>query len=110
FWKDFGVVPWRVVWVKFLGGALSVGGGASLGLEGPTVQLAGGLTSNLAGVLGMAKKERRVAAAAGAAAGLAAAFNTPLAAVTFVLEEVIGDLNSRLLGSVLVASLLGALV
>lgn len=110
FWKDFGVVPWRVVWVKFLGGALSVGGGASLGREGPTVQLAGGLTSNLAGVLGMAKKERRVAAAAGAAAGLAAAFNTPLAAVTFVLEEVIGDLNSRLLGSVLVASLLGALV
>jgi CIC family chloride channel protein len=110
FWKDFGVVPWRVVWVKFLGGALSVGGGASLGREGPSVQLAGGVASNLAGVLGVAKNERRVAAAAGAAAGLAAAFNTPIAAVTFVLEEIIGDLNSRLLGSVLVASVLGALV
>jgi CIC family chloride channel protein len=110
FWKDFGFVPWRVVWVKFLGGALSVGGGASLGREGPSVQLAGGLASQLSGFLGTAKNERRTAAAAGAAAGLAAAFNTPLAAVTFVLEEIIGDLNSRILGSVLLAAVLGALV
>ena len=110
FWKDFGYVPWRVVWVKFLGGVLSVGGGSSLGREGPSVQLAGGLTSQLAGYLGAAKNDRRTAAAAGAAAGLAAAFNTPLAAVTFVLEEIIGDLNSRMLGSVLLAAVLGALV
>ena len=110
FWKDFGYVPWRVVWVKFIGGALSVGGGSSLGREGPSVQLAGGLTSQLAGYLGSAKNERRTAAAAGAAAGLAAAFNTPIAAVTFVLEEIIGDLNSRMLGSVLLAAVLGALV
>lgn len=110
FWKDFGYVPWRVVWVKFVGGVLSVGGGSSLGREGPSVQLAGGLTSQLAGYLGAAKNERRTAAAAGAAAGLAAAFNTPLAAVTFVLEEIIGDLNSRMLGSVLLAAVLGALV
>ena len=59
---------------------------------------------------GAAKQKRRAAAAAGAAAGLAAAFNTPLAATTFVLEEIIGDLNSRLLGGVLLASVLGALV
>ena len=110
FWKDFGYVPWRVVWVKFLGGALSVGGGSSLGREGPSVQLAGGLTSQLSGFLGTAKNERRTATAAGAAAGLAAAFNTPIAAVTFVLEEIIGDLNSRMLGSVLLAAVLGALV
>jgi CIC family chloride channel protein len=110
FWRDFGFVPWRVVWVKFIGGVLSVGGGSSLGREGPSVQLAGGLASHLAGFLGAAKNERRTAAAAGAAAGLAAAFNTPLAAVTFVLEEIIGDLNSRMLGSVLLAAVLGALV
>lgn len=110
FWKDFGFIPWRVVWVKFLGGALSVGGGSSLGREGPSVQLAGGLASQLSGFLGTAKNERRTAAAAGAAAGLAAAFNTPIAAVTFVLEEIIGDLNSRMLGSVLLAAVLGALV
>ena len=110
FWKDFGFVPFRVVWVKFLAGALSVGGGSSLGREGPSVQLAGGLASQLAGWLGTAKNERRLASSAGAAAGLAAAFNTPIASVTFVLEEIIGDLNSRMLGSVLLAAVLGALV
>jgi CIC family chloride channel protein len=110
FWKDFGFVPWRVVWVKFVAGVLSIGGGCSLGREGPSVQLAGGLASNLAGLLGEPKQKRRMAAAAGAAAGLAAAFNTPLAAVTFVLEEIIADLNSGLLGSVLLASVIGAFV
>ncbi|MCP5518918.1 MAG: chloride channel protein [Verrucomicrobiales bacterium] len=110
FWKDFGYVPWRTVWVKFVAGVVSVGGGCSLGREGPSVQIAGGLASNLAGTLGEPKQNRRPAAAAGAAAGLAAAFNTPLAAITFVLEEIIADLNSRFLGSVLLASVLGAFV
>ncbi len=109
FWKDFGAIPWRVGWVKFLAGILSIGGGSSLGREGPSVQLAGAVASNLAGLAGEAKQKRRVAAASGAAAGLAAAFNAPLAATTFVLEETIGDLNSPLLGSVLLASVLGAL-
>lgn len=110
FWKDFGAVPWRVAWVKLVAGILSVGGGSSLGREGPSVQLAGAVGSSVAAWLGEAKQARRPAAAAGAAAGLAAAFNTPLAAVTFVLEEIIGDLNSRFLGSILLASVIGALV
>lgn len=108
FWKDFGFVPWRVAWVKFVAGVLSVGGGASLGREGPSVQLAGAVASNLSGALGTAKTGRRRAAAAGAAAGLAATFNTPLASIAFVLEEILGDLNSNLLGSVVVAAVLGA--
>lgn len=110
FWKDFGYVPWRVAWVKFVAGVLSVGGGCSLGREGPSVQLAGGVASQMAGLIGEPKQNRRLAAAAGAAAGLAAAFNAPLAAVTFVLEEIIEDLNSRFLGGVLLASVLGAFV
>ncbi len=110
FWKDFGFVRWRVAVLKFVAGILSVGGGASLGREGPSVQIGGALASNVAGLAGEAKQTRRAAAAAGAAAGLAAAFNAPLAATTFVLEEIIGDLNSRLLGPVLLASVLGALV
>ena len=110
FWKEFGTVPWRVAWVKFAAGILSIGGGSSLGREGPSVQLAGAVASNLSGLAGTAKQNRRAAAAAGASAGLAAAFNTPLAATTFVLEEIIGDLNSRLLGGVLLAAVLGALV
>lgn len=110
YWKEFGVIPWRVVWVKFAAGILSIGGGCSLGREGPSVQLSAGAASNLAGVVGEPKQRRRLAAAAGAAAGMAAAFNTPIAAVTFVLEEVIQDLNSRYLGGILLASVIGALV
>jgi hypothetical protein len=101
FWKDFGFVPWRVVWVKFVAGILSIGGGSSLGREGPIVQPAGAVGSNLAALAGESKQSRRAPTAAGAAAGLAA-FNTPLAATTFVLEEIIGDLNSRFLGAVFV--------
>jgi CIC family chloride channel protein len=108
FWKDFGYVPWRVAAVKFTGGVLSIGGGLSLGREGPSVQLGGGLSSGLSGLFGLPKQQRREACAAGAAAGLAAAFNTPLGAITFVLEEIIGDMNSRVLSAVVLAGIMGA--
>jgi CIC family chloride channel protein len=108
FWKDFGFVPWRVAAVKFAGGALSIGSGVSLGREGPSVQLGGALSSGLSGLMGTAKQQRREPCAAGAAAGLAAAFNTPLAAITFVLEEIIGDMNSRVLSGVVLAAIMGA--
>jgi CIC family chloride channel protein len=108
FWKDFGFIPWRIFWVKFIAGVLAIGGGASLGREGPTVQLSAAAASKFSSFLGVAKTGRRRPAAAGAAAGLAAAFNTPLAAIAFVLEEILGDLNSVLLGSVVVAAVLGA--
>jgi len=110
FWKDFGYVPARVGWVKFVAGAVQIGTGSSLGREGPSVQLSGAMGSNLAGLAGEPKQQRRQGAATGAAAGLAAAFNTPLASVTFVLEEIVGDLNSRLLGGILLAAMVGALV
>ncbi len=109
FWKDFGYVPWRVAAVKLVGGVLSIGGGVSLGREGPSVQLGGGISSGLSGLLGLPKQKRREPCAAGAAAGLAAAFNTPLGAITFVLEEIIGDMNSRVLSGVVLAGIMGAL-
>jgi chloride channel protein, CIC family len=108
FWQDFGFVRLKTVLVKFVAGLLHVGGGMSLGREGPSVQIAGGVASELSGMLGVPKQRRRRPAAAGAAAGLAAAFNTPLAAITFVLEEIVQDLNSPLVGSVILASVLGA--
>ncbi|MFL6515929.1 MAG: chloride channel protein [Chthoniobacterales bacterium] len=110
FWKEFGSAPRRIAFIKFIAGIISIGGGQSLGREGPTVQIGSNLASNLAGTLGVSKQNRRAASAAGAAAGLAAAFNAPLAAVAFVLEEIIGDLNSRSLGAVLLASIVGAFV
>ncbi len=110
YWKEFGYAPRRIAWIKFIAGVVSIGGGQSLGREGPTVQIGGNLASNLAGLLGVAKQNRRAPSAAGAAAGLAAAFNAPLASVAFVLEEIIGDLNSRSLGMVLLAAVVGAFV
>jgi len=110
YWKEFGFAPRRIAWIKFVAGIISIGGGQSLGREGPTVQIGSNLASNLAGLLGVPKQNRRTASAAGAAAGLAAAFNAPLAAVAFVLEEIIGDLNSRALGTVLLAAVIGAFV
>jgi CIC family chloride channel protein len=110
YWKDLGYVSWRPIWVKFITGVLSIGGGASLGREGPTVYVAGGVASTISGFLGVPKQSRRHASALGASAGLAAAFNTPLAAITFVLEELIGDMNSRFLGGVVLSSVFGAFV
>jgi CIC family chloride channel protein len=110
FWKEFGHAPRRIALVKFIAGVLCIGGGQSLGREGPTVQIGSNLSSTIAGWLGVSKQNRRAASAAGAAAGLAAAFNAPLASVAFVLEEIIGDLNSRSLGPVLLAAVIGAFV
>lgn len=110
YWNDMGFLPWRAAWVKLLAGVISLGGGASLGREGPTVFISAAVASSLAGRLGVKKHQRRLACVAGSAAGLAAAFNTPLAATTFVLEEVIGDLNSRYLGPALLAAVIGAFV
>lgn len=110
YWKEFGHSPRRIALVKFLVGAVSIGGGLSMGREGPSVQIGGNLGSTLAALLGRAKQKKRSASAAGAAAGLAAAFNAPLASIAFVLEEILGDLNSAFLGSALLAAWIGALV
>lgn len=104
-------MPGRVVIAKFFAGVISIGGGCSLGREGPTVHIAGALASNIAGWLGIAKQGRRPALLSGAAAGLAAAFNTPLSAITLVLEEIIEDLNNRgFLAQVLIASVTATFV
>jgi len=110
YWKELGYIPFRPVLVKFLAGVLSIGGGNSLGREGPSVFIGSGIASNLAGAFGESRRERRGASVVGASAGLAAAFNTPLAAITFTIEEIVGDLNNRFLGRVVLSSVLGAFV
>ncbi len=111
YWKDLGFVRVRAVIVKFVAGVLTLGGGTSLGREGPSVFVGGGVASNLSAALGVPKTERRLPAATGAAASLAAAFNTPLAAITFVLEEMLNnEFSSRVLGGVVFAAVTGALI
>ncbi len=110
YWKSLGQFRARAVLVKFVAGVLSIGGGNSLGREGPSVFIGSGVASTVDGLLGTPPRNRRGAAVIGASAGLAAAFNTPLAAITFAIEEIIGDLNSRFLGRVVLAGVVGAFV
>jgi CIC family chloride channel protein len=110
YWKELGYLKFRSVLVKFTAGILSIGGGNSLGREGPSVFLGSGVASNADGIFGTPKRGRRGAAVIGASAGLAAAFNAPLAAITFVIEEIVGDLNNRYLGRVVLSSVIGAFV
>jgi CIC family chloride channel protein len=107
--KDMGYIPIKPVLVKFIGGIISVGGGLSLGREGPSVYLGAGFASNLDGFLGKPKNFRRRAILIGSAASLAAAFNTPLAAIVFVIEEILNDLNNKNLGFTFFAAVIGAM-
>ncbi|MFH1497910.1 MAG: chloride channel protein [Verrucomicrobiota bacterium] len=110
FWKDFGYLPMRTAAVKFTASALTLGGGVSVGPEGPVVQVGAATMSSVAGLAGVPKQKRRMYCASGAAGALAAAFNAPLAAIAFVLEEIIGDIGSKLIGAILLASVMGALI
>lgn len=96
---------WNLLWVKFFGGAISIGTGSSLGREGPTVHIGAALASKIARGAKEAKEARANAICAGTAAGLAAAFNSPLAGVTLVLEEIADSQNmDKYAGRCLLAS------
>src|SRR5499427_3730585 len=95
---------------KFVLAAASIGAGFSLGREGPTVQICAAIGAAIARVARQPARIVKALIAVGAAAGIAAAFNTPIAAITFAMEEVIGDLNQRLVGAIVVASVAAAVV
>ncbi len=85
--------PLRIVFVKFIGGLMAIGGGLALGREGPTVQIGAVIGHLLGGVFRRNDNDRRVLLAAGAGAGLATAFNAPIAGAIFVLEELVGQFD-----------------
>ena len=95
---------------KFLTGVLCVGSGHSMGREGPSVQIGAGLASAIGQWFGLSPSRVQSLVPVGAAAALAAAFNTPVAAVLFALEEIIGDMNAGLIGSTVVASVTSVVV
>jgi CIC family chloride channel protein len=105
-----GYVTVRETIGKFILCAIQIGSGASLGLEGPTVQVCAGVSSMLGRLARLSPKNTRRMASVGMAAGIAAAFNAPIAAVTFTLEELIGDLDQTMLSGVIVAAALAAVV
>ena len=105
-----GAVSLRDTIGKFFVGTLQIGSGGSLGLEGPTVQICAGIASALGRVIRLSPQSRRRLIPVGAAAGIAAAFNAPIAAVTFTIEEVVGQLDQTVLSGVIVAAAVAAVI
>ncbi|HVZ23866.1 MAG TPA: chloride channel protein [Vicinamibacterales bacterium] len=99
-----GFISFRTVVGKFITSALAIGSGQSLGPEDPSLQIGAGLASALGRRLKLSRDRLRYIAPVGAAAGLAAAFNSPITAVLFVIEEVIGRWSAGVLGAVVLAA------
>jgi chloride channel protein, CIC family len=99
-----GRITLRTVLGKFFCTSATLASGIPLGREGPSVQVGAGIASVLGRFLGLRPEKVKALLPVGAAAAIAAAFNTPLAAVLFSLEEIVGDLHAPVLGSVVLAS------
>ena len=99
-----GYISLATVFGKFFCTSATLASGIPLGREGPAVQVGAGLASVLGRWLRLSPEKVKALLPVGAAAAVAAAFNTPLAAVLFALEEVVGDLHAPVLGSVVLAS------
>jgi len=99
-----GYIPLRTAIGKFITAALAIGSGHSLGPEDPSLQIGASLASALGRRVNLSRDRMRLIAPVGAAAGLAAAFNAPISAVLFVIEEVIGRWTAGILGSVVLSA------
>jgi chloride channel protein, CIC family len=99
-----GYIPLRTVIGKFITASLAIGSGHSLGPEDPSLQIGAGLASAAGTRLKLSRKKMRLLAPVGAAAGLAAAFNAPISAVLFVIEEIIGHWSAGILGAIVLAA------
>jgi len=105
-----GYIPLRTAIGKFITAALAIGSGHSLGPEDPSLQIGASLASALGRRMRLSRDRMRLMAPVGAAAGLAAAFNAPISAVLFVIEEVIGRWTAGILGSVVLSAISSVVV
>ncbi|MBV9295004.1 MAG: chloride channel protein, partial [Acidobacteriaceae bacterium] len=99
-----GYVPPSTIAGKFLACAVSIGSGNSLGPEDPSLQMGAGVASLLGRLFHLPRNNMRLIAPVGAAAGIAAAFNTPISGVLFVMEEVLADWSAAAVGSIVLAA------
>jgi CIC family chloride channel protein len=105
-----GFIPMRTAIGKFICSSLAIGAGHSLGPEDPSLQIGAALASAVGRRLKLSRDRLRLVAPLGAAAGLAAAFNAPISAVLFVIEEVIGRWSAGILGAVVLSAISSVVV
>ena len=94
--EELPEAPFRIIPVKFVGGVLAIGSGLALGREGPSVQMGATMAHLVGKVFHRSWSDCRVLLAAGAGAGLATAFNAPIAGAVFVLEELVRRFEPRI--------------
>jgi CIC family chloride channel protein len=111
---SLGNVPvtlsWRVAVVKLLSAIIALGSGLTLGRQGPTVHVGAALAAGMSRWVPTSPDHRRQMIAAGAGAGLSAAFNAPITGMIFVVEELLQDLSGLTLGTAIIASFIGGVV
>jgi CIC family chloride channel protein len=105
-----GYIPARSVFGKFLVSTISIGTGNPMGPEDPALQMGAGVASYLGRLFRLTREKIRLIAPIGAAAGIGAAFNTPITAVLFVMEEVISAWNAGVLGSIVLSAVSAVVV
>lgn len=105
-----GYIASRTVIGKFLLCALAIGSGQSLGPEDPSLQIGAGIASSLGRRLHLSREKIRLIAPVGAAAGLAAAFNAPISAILFVIEEIVGLRSGGIIGGIILAAVSSVVV
>ncbi|MDP0499963.1 MAG: chloride channel protein [Verrucomicrobiota bacterium JB022] len=110
YYRDFGIFRLSEVAWRFILGTISVGSGMALGREGPTVHLCSALASNIGQFFGLAKKRVQAMVPLGMGAGIAAAFNAPMAALFFVFEELLGDFSGKSYFGIIVAVVIASAV
>jgi CIC family chloride channel protein len=105
-----GYISFKTMIGKFITAAIAIGGGHSLGPEDPSLQIGAGVASIVSRHLNLSRERLRLFAPIGAAAGLAAAFNAPISAILFVIEEVIGKWSAAVLGSIVLSAISSVVV
>lgn len=105
-----GYVPPSTIAGKFLACSIAIGSGNSLGPEDPSLQMGAGVASLLGRMFDLKRRNMRLIAPVGAAAGIAAAFNTPITGVLFVMEEVVAAWNAGVIGSIVLAAVSAVVV
>ncbi|TNE50172.1 MAG: CBS domain-containing protein [Deltaproteobacteria bacterium] len=105
-----GRVPFSIAPLKTLTTSITIGVGGSAGREGPIVQIGASLGSFVGQMFHLSTKRVRILAACGAAAGIAAAFNTPIAGTIFALEIILASFTTRYFGTVVLSSVSGSIV
>ena len=110
YYNNFGIIPLRDGLWRLLITTLSIGSGNSLGREGPTVHICAAVSSSIGQWFGLAKARVQAMVPVGMGAGIAAAFNTPIAALFFVFEKLLNDFSSKALGGIVVAVVIAAIV